>query len=62
MEVPGLGVYLELQLPAYAIATATLDPNHICDLQHSLWQCRILNPLGETRDRTHILMDTMSVS
>ena len=29
MEVPGLGVELELQLPAYAMAPATPDPNHI---------------------------------
>ena len=26
-------------------STATLDPSHICDLCHSLQQCRILNPL-----------------
>ena len=28
MEVPRLGVKLELQLPAYATATATLDLSH----------------------------------
>ena len=27
-------------------------------LHHSSWQRRILNPLSEPRDRTHILMDT----
>ena len=27
-------------------------------LYHSSWQCRILNPLSETRDRTHVPMDT----
>ena len=27
----------------------------------SLWQCRILNPLSEARDRTFILMDTSRV-
>ena len=32
MEVPGLGVESELQLPAYTTATATWDPSHICDL------------------------------
>ena len=32
MEVPRLEVKSELQLPAYAIATATQDPSHICDL------------------------------
>ena len=56
MEVPRLWVELELQLPAYVTATVTPDLNHICDLQ-SLWQCWILNPLREARDRTHILMD-----
>ena len=45
MEVPKLGVESELQLPAYATATAG-----------------ILNQLGEARDRTLILMDTMSGS
>ena len=32
MEVPRLGVELQLQLPAYAKATATQDPSHICEL------------------------------
>lgn len=35
MEVPRLGVELELQLPAYATATATPDPSHICNLCRS---------------------------
>ena len=34
------------------------DPSHTCDLHHSSWQHQILNPLGEARDRTCILMDT----
>ena len=59
MEVPRLGVKLELQLLAYATAMATLDPSHIFDLRHSLQQCWILNLLSEARDRTHILVDTM---
>ena len=59
IEVPGPGVNLELQLLAYAIVMATLDPSHICDLQHSLQQCQIFNPLSEARDQTRILMDTM---
>ena len=54
MEVPRLGVELELQLPAHA--TATSDLSCICDLHHSLRQRRILNPLSEARDQTHILM------
>ena len=32
MEIPRLGVELELQLPAYATATATWDPSGICDM------------------------------
>jgi len=59
MEVTSLGVKLELQLPAYAIAMATSDLSHICDLCHSLWQCWILNPLNKARYYTHILRDTM---
>ena len=50
-------VQLELQPPACARAIAMRDPNHICDLQHSSQQRRIINPLSKTRDRTHILMD-----
>ena len=30
-------------------------------LHHSSWQCRILSPLSEARDRTCILMDTIRV-
>ena len=58
MEVPRLGVELELQLPAYAtaIATETQDLSPVCDLHHSSQQRWILNPLSEARDRTHNLM------
>ena len=42
-EVPRLGVELELQVPAYAIAAATQDPSHVCDLHHSSQQHWILN-------------------
>ena len=59
MDVPRLGVVLELQLLAYA--TATLDLGCIFDLHHSLRQCQILNPLSETRDRTRNLMDTSHI-
>ena len=58
MEVPKPGVELELQLPGYATAMATVDLSHICDLRHSLWQRWILNPLSKTRDQTHILTET----
>ena len=51
MEVPRLGVKLELQLPAYATATATRDPSLICDLHHGSWQHLILNPLSKTAVR-----------
>ena len=57
-----LGFESKLNLQTYATARATLDLNYICDLCHNLWQCRILNPLSEARDQTHILMDTMSDS
>ena len=36
MEVPRLGVELELQLLAYTTVTAMPDPSHICDLVATL--------------------------
>ena len=47
---------------AYATATATLDPSHICNLHRSLQQHQILNSLSEARDQTYILMETTSNS
>ena len=41
-KVPRLGIEPKLQLPAYATATATSDPSHICDLCQSSQQCQIL--------------------
>ena len=61
MEVPRLGVETKLQLPAYATATAMPDPSSVCDLHHSSWQCLILNPMNEARDRICVLMDTSQV-
>ena len=61
MEVPKLGVKLELQVPAYATATAMQDQSQVCNLYHSSWQCWILNPLIETRDWIHILMNPSQV-
>ena len=61
MEVPRLGIELELQLLAYATATAMPDPCHICYLHHGLWECWILNQLTEVRDQTGIFMDTSQV-
>ena len=51
MEVPGLGVELELQLPDYTTATATAmqDLSSLFDLHHSSQQRQILNPLSEAR-------------
>ena len=58
MEVPRLEVKLELQLLAYTTATATQYPCCACNLNHSSWQYRILNPLSKARDRTCVHMDT----
>ena len=57
MEVPRLGVELELPLLASATATAAQDPNHVCDRHHSSRPSWILNPLSGVRDQTCILMD-----
>ena len=59
MEVLGLGVKLEFQLLATAIAMP--DPSHICDLHRSSRQGWVLNPLSKATDRTLILMDTCQV-
>ena len=46
MEVPKLGVELELQLPA----TATAYLSCVLDLHRSSWLCWILNPLSKARE------------
>ena len=46
---------------AYTRATAKPDPSQVCDLHHSSWQCWILNPLSEARDRPRVLMVTSRV-
>ena len=43
IEVPGLRVKVELQLWAYATATAMPDLRCICSLHQSSLQCQILN-------------------
>ena len=58
MEVPRLGDKAKLQLLASTKATTTQDPNLICDLYHSSWQCQIPNPMSGARDWTRIFMDT----
>ena len=61
MKVPRLRVKWELQLLAYGPAIVTADLSCVCDLHHSSQQHRILNPLIEVRDQTHILMNTSQV-
>ena len=56
MEVPRLGVQLELQLPAYPTAIAMQDPSRICNLHHSSRQRQSFNPLSRARDPTGNLM------
>ena len=56
MEVPSLGE-LELQLLAYATATARWDSSCICDLYHSSQQRWIPDPLSEARHGICILTD-----
>ena len=62
MEVPRLGVKLELQPLAYATVTARQDLSRICNLYHSSQQRQIFNPLSEARHRTCVLMDASRVS
>ena len=59
MEDPKIGVKSELQVQAYTTAMTTPDPSCICDLQHRLWQCQILNPLSKARDQNLIVSGTM---
>ena len=54
MEVPRLGVELELQLLGTATATAMQNLTYMYDLHHSSGNCRMLNPLREARDQTRI--------
>ena len=61
MEVSRLEVESELQLLAYATATATWDPSLVCKLCHSSRPCQILNSLSKARGQTPILMDTSQV-
>ena len=61
MEVPRLGVELELQPLAYARATAKQDLSLVCHLHHRSWQHQILNPMSEARDPTCVLMDASQI-
>ena len=61
MEVPRLGVQLELYLLAYARAAATWGLSHVCNLDHRSQQRQILNPLSEARDQTRNLIVTTRI-
>ena len=62
IEIPILWVESELQLQAYATATAAPDLSHVCNLHHSFWQHQILNAVSEAMDWTCILINTVSGS
>ena len=61
IEIPRLGVEMELQLPAYTTVTAMPDPSHIYKLHQSTQQCWILNPLNGATDQMHVFMDSSQV-
>ena len=58
MEFPSLGDDLELPQPVYTTATAMPDMNHVCDLNHSSWQCGIVNSLIKAMIEPALFMDT----
>ena len=60
-EVPRLRVEWELQLPAYAAATAMQDLRRVCDLYHRSRQRQVPDSQREARDQTHILMDASQI-
>ena len=59
MEVPRLGVKLELQLPAYTTATQIQATSVTYTTAHR--NGGYCNPLIEVRDQTHILVDTSHI-
>ena len=62
VEVPRPGVALELQLHlAYVTATATQDLSHICDLQSSLRQRQIFNPLSDAKVSSWTLSQVLNL-
>ena len=61
MDVPRLGVEMDLQPLACATATAMPDPSQVCDLHCSPWQHLIFNPLSEARVQIRVLMDTSQI-
>ena len=61
MQVPRLGVKLQLQLLVYVIATALPDPSCVCNLLHNSLKCWILNLLSEARERSCVFMDASQI-
>ena len=61
MEVPRLGVQLEIQLPVSATARAMRDLSCVFDLHHSSQQRQVTDPLSEARDRTLNFMVTSRI-
>ena len=60
MEVPLLGIELELELPSYATATAMHDQSYMT-LHHSSWQLWNFNQMSTARYHTHVLTDSSCV-
>ena len=56
MEFPRLRDLIRAVAAGQRHTTATWDLSCVCDLHRSSWQCWILNPLREAKDRTHNLM------
>ena len=53
MEVSRLGVKSDLQLLAYATATATSDPSHVWDLNLSSWQHQMYTKDKKQKTKTN---------
>ena len=61
MEVPRLGIDLELQTQADTTATEMPEPSLVSNLHYRLWQRWILNLMSQAGNQTCILMDTSRV-
>ena len=55
MEVPKLGVKLELELLAYAYTTAMPEPSQVCDLHHEAKSVIYTMAHSNARSLTHWL-------
>ena len=56
-----IGVESDQQLLTYAAATAIRDSSCVCNIHHSPQQCWIPDPLNQSRDQTHILLDISQI-